>query len=324
MNATKHRRSSRPPVAPILTLGDHAYAMIREQYHRVIKQEKKVLADHNPEHLHRMRVSTRRLRTALQVFDRAIELPKAAAAKRIGSLARTLGTLRDLDVQMADLQNHYRPAINATEQQALDAVIAHLGKHRRAAFSAVEDALTRSRYRDLKAAYENWLALPRLTPLAAQPIAPLIPDLLSPLLSTLLLHPGWLIQLKDVDADSDVLHDLRKACKHVRYQAEFFLPFHSDAFKDWIEDVKTIQARLGTMHDSQVLLELLAELLPKHTVLPELQAAIAQTQADALADWESVRQRYLDPVFRSHLHHLLLEPLETVGILDNVQAQPLN
>jgi CHAD domain-containing protein len=294
---------------PSLTLGEFAHAVIREQYGAVVKQEKKVIADQDPKPLHEMRVATRRLRTALQVFDGAIAMPKAATAKRVGSLTRILGRLRDLDVQLADLQQRYRPAVAETEQRSLDEVLEQLTKERRVALAAVEDALTRSRYRHLKVDYEVWLDQPRYTPLATQALLPLIPDLLSPLLSTLLLHPGWLVQTDEIDAASDRLHDLRKACKHVRYQAEFFVPFYSEAFQTWIEEIKTIQAKLGTLHDSQILQELLTKYLPKHATLPELQAIVQQTQADALSDWETTRQRYLEPAFRQHLHHMLLEPL---------------
>ena len=310
MKSTKQRTTATPQIDPALTLGEFAHRVIREQYQAVVKQEKKVIADQDPEHLHHMRVGTRRLRTALQVFDRAIVIPKAATARRVGSLSRVLGKLRDLDVQTADLQERYRPQLTETEQRSLDEVIAKLQKERQVAFAAAEEALTRSRYQHLKTDYEHWLSQPRYTPLATQSVLPLIPDLLSPLLSTLLLQPGWIVQRDASDADSEALHELRKACKHVRYQAEFFVPFYSDAFQNWIKDVKTIQAHLGTVHDSQVLQALLAKHLPKHVKLPALQAAVAQTQREALSDWDSVRERYLEPAFRQHLHYLLLEPFE--------------
>jgi CHAD domain-containing protein len=283
--------------------------VIGEQYHAMVEQEKKVIADKHPKHLHNMRVATRRLRTALHVFDLAIVIPKATTAKRIGSLARVLGRLRDLDVQIAELQQRCRPEMPSTEQRSLDDVIDQLQKERRVAFTDVKDALMRSRYQHLKADYEAWIDEPRYTPLATQTLQPLIPDLLSPLLSTLLLHSGWLVQTDESDVESDRLHDLRKACKHVRYQAEFFVPFYGGAFQDWIGDIQAIQAKLGTMHDSQVLQELLAKHLPRHMTLPTLQATVQQTQAEAMSDWETVRQRYLEPAFRQHLHHMLLEPL---------------
>ncbi len=309
MKTPKKRIAATSQIDRSLTLGEFAHTVICEQYGAVVKQEKNVIADQDPKYLHDMRVGTRRLRTALQVFDRAIAMPKAATAKRIGSLAKILGRLRDLDVQMATLQQRYRPTVSEPEQRSLDEVIDKLTKERRVAFAGVEDALTQSRYQHLKVDYEAWLAQPRYASLATQTLLPLIPDLLSPLLATLLLHSGWLVQTDEIDAASDRLHDLRKACKHVRYQAEFFVPFYSEAFQTWIEDIKTIQAKLGTLHDSQVLQALLTSHRPKYATWHDLQATVQQTQADAMSDWESVRQRYLEPAFRQHLHHLLLEPL---------------
>jgi CHAD domain-containing protein len=309
MKTNKKQTAATSSIDPSLTLGEFAHAVIGEQYRAVVKQEKKVIADKDPEPLHQMRVGTRRLRTALQVFDRAIELPKAATAKRLGSLARVLGRLRDLDVQIAALQTQYRSDVAEPKQRSLDDVVAKLQKERRVALANVQDALTRSRYQQLKTAYETWIEQPRYTALASQPLQLFLPDLLSPLLSTLLLHPGWLVQTDASDAASESLHDLRKACKHVRYQAEFFVSFYGEAFQAWIDDVKAIQSKLGTLHDSQVLQALLTKHQPKHAQLPGLQTAIQQTQTEAMSDWEAVRLRYLKPAFRQHLRQLLLEPI---------------
>lgn len=292
-----------------LTLGDYAHTIIGEQYRNLIKEEKKVLADKDPEHLHKMRVSSRRLRTALQVFGMAIRLPKIANANQIGALARTLGSLRDLDVQMADLREHYRPQLPKAERSKLDEVLEALQQQRKQTFATVETALTRSRYQELKAAYENWLEQPEYTDLAQLPLPLVLPDLLSPLLSELLLHPGWLVPAPDSgEAASETLHDLRKAFKHVRYQAEFFAACYPAAFHDWLEEVKTWQANLGTVQDCQVLQDLLKEHLPRSSHLPQLQAAINQTQDTALADWEPTRQKYLSPDFRHQLRQQLLSP----------------
>ena len=309
MKIDKKQTTATSLINPSVTLGEFAHAVIAEQYRAVVKHEKKVIADKDPEPLHQMRVGTRRLRTALQVFDQAIALPKAAAAKQIGSLAKVLGQLRDLDVQIDALQTQYRPDVAETKQRSLDDVIAKLQKERRMASANVKDALTRSRYQQLKTAYETWIEQPRYTALASQPLQLFLPDLLSPLLSTLLLHPGWLVPADASDADSESLHDLRKACKHVRYQAEFFVSFYGEAFQTWINDVKAIQSKLGTVNDSQVLQALLTKHQPKHAQLPELQTAIHQTQTEAMSDWEAIRLRYLEPAFRQHLRQLLLEPI---------------
>jgi CHAD domain-containing protein len=291
-----------------LASGDYAYTTLMEQYHSTIRHEKKVLADKDPEDLHHMRVGTRRWRTALQVFDSVVQLPKQADEKHIGKFAKILGTLRDLDVQIAELQTTYLPKLSGKEQKLLDEVIEALGKKRKDALAEVKDEIARSRYHTLKETYETWFTHPQYTPLARLPLLPLLPDLLSPLLAELLLHPAWLVSAEDAMTESTCLHELRKTCKHVRYQTEFFAPFYGDSFQEWIKEIKLLQEQLGKLQDSQILTELLAEHLPKKATLPTLEAMIHQTRIEALANWDEIRQKYLDPAFRDRLHRMILEP----------------
>lgn len=293
----------------MMTLGEYAHQTIDEQFRQMIKQEKQVLADKDPEHLHQMRVSTRRLYTALQVFDAVIELPKTACARRVRSLTKVLGNLRDLDVQIAILQTDYQPELEQHEQDSIEQVLAVLEHKRRKALAGTQDALGRSRYQDLKLAYTIWLNTPHFTPLAQLPVVTALPDLLSPLLSTLLLHPAWLIATENLSDDTmPILHDLRKACKYVRYQADFFVLFYGDTFKSWVAGMRSLQDSLGKLQDIQVLRELLAETLPKGTELVGLNQAIQQRQQHVLGTWNTVRNQYLERSFRYQMHDMLLNP----------------
>jgi CHAD domain-containing protein len=305
----KSKRSQKTPQT--LTLGDYAHQVIGEQYRQMVKHEKHVLADTDPEHLHQMRVYSRRLYTALQVFGAVIELPKAAHPKRVRSLTKALGKLRDLDVQIAMLQTDYHPRLSQSEQVSLERAIAALQQKRRKSLAGTRDILSQSRYQDLKTAYETWLSAPRVTPLAQVPIMTVLPDLLSPLLSTSLLHPGWLIATEAVTEDTaPTLHDLRKACKHVRYQAEFFVSFYGAQFKAWIAGLKSLQDNLGSLQDLQVLLELLADVLPKDAELSELRQLVQSNQQQILANWNQTRLQQLDPTSRYQLYEMLLQPVE--------------
>lgn len=305
----KGKRSQKTPHT--LTLGDYAHQVIGDQYRQMVKHEKHVLADADPEHLHQMRVHSRRLYTALQVFGAVIELPKAAHLKRVRSLTKALGKLRDLDVQIAMLQTDYCPRLSQPEQEYLERAIAVLQQKRRKVFAGTRDLLSQSRYRDLKTSYETWLSAPRFTPLAQMPIATALPDLLSPLLSTLLLHPGWLLATEDITEDTaPTLHDLRKACKHVRYQAEFFASFYGSQFKTWISGLKDLQDNLGNLQDIQVLLELLADVLPRGTELAELRQLVQANQQQILADWNEIRLQQLDLPSRYQHYEMLLHPVE--------------
>lgn len=293
----------------LLTLGELAYTVIDEQYHRFAKQEKKVLADKKPEHLHDMRVAIRRLRTGLRIFGMAIDLPKKASDKQLRTIARKLGKLRDLDVQIATLKVDYQPRLDKAEQKLLSDGLNVLHQQRRNTFSSVADCFNRSAYQDLKAAYGGWLNHPHYHPQAQFSLDTILPDLLNPILSYLLLHPGWLIPLEQISPDNaPVLHDLRKVFKHARYQAEFFASFYDEEFAAWIEEMKDLQDRLGKVQDGQVLLDLIADKLSHTAKLPNLHTIIYQEQDAALGDWETVRQNYLNPDYRSQLHHLILTP----------------
>jgi CHAD domain-containing protein len=58
----------------------------------------------DPEHVHKMRVALRRLRTALRLFDDAFDDAALTAVRdRVRTLARALGEVRDLDVQLESL-----------------------------------------------------------------------------------------------------------------------------------------------------------------------------------------------------------------------------
>lgn len=292
-----------------ITLGDYAHEVFAKQYRRLVKQEAGVLQDTDPECLHQMRVATRRLRTALQVFGSAVDLPKAAQEKQVQALTKVLGELRDLDVQMAVLQDEYHAQVPPDEQKQLEQAVDRLHKQRNRVFAKVKSTLTQSKYADLKAAYEDWLDHPKYTALAELPLTAVLPDLLSPLLSKLLMHPGWLVAAQDQSSDGgEVLHELRKACKQVRYQAEFFSHLYGAAFQDWVAEIRQLQENLGVLQDTHVLMDILAEQANLEVDLPTLNQAIHKQQLDALADWDRLRAQYTDAKFRYSLHQMILSP----------------
>lgn len=317
--AEKEKRSSKQLNEPTkdLTLAELAHQVIAEQFQRMSKQTKRVLEDNNPEYLHQMRVSTRRLRTAMQIFDRAIVLPKKATDKRIRDLARILGAVRDLDVQIASLREDYLPRFGSAQQKQINQAIKVLKKKRVTVFRKMKAALDDRSYKSLQTAFTTWIEQPQFQPIADQPLLVVLPDVLSPLVSEVLLHSGWTIGQDGISTASETLHDLRKTCKHARYQTEFFKPFYGEPFHNWIEEIKQIQDQLGSFQDTQVLRSLLTEAIGNSIELPELDEQIQQKQAEVLADWDTTRQKYLDQGFRYHLHKMLLN-----ATLDRARVHP--
>jgi CHAD domain-containing protein len=291
------------------TVGDFAVRVIGKQCQHLFSQQEGVLADQDPECLHQMRVRARRLRTALRVFAPVIKLPESAQEIEVRQLARTLGALRDIDVQKITLLQVYRPHLSNPTQEALDDTIATLDKLRLKAFKKVQKTLHQKRYQFFRTTYDLWLMAPKLTPIAPLNLIAVLPDLLSPLLSQLLLHPGWLIPEHPSAPEAlHSLHDLRKLCKYVRYQAEFFERFYPPALQDWISEIKTLQDSLGQVQDTQVLEAFFAEHLHSKPARKELQEKLLDDRTQVLNIWEPIRQRYLDPSYRYSLHQLIIEP----------------
>ncbi|MBW4653008.1 MAG: CHAD domain-containing protein [Kaiparowitsia implicata GSE-PSE-MK54-09C] len=310
----KQRGAASVPASTIqqMNLGEFAHRMIDEQFHHMVEQEAAVVADRDPEYLHQMRVGSRRLYTVLQVFADAIELPKSAKAQRVRKLTKVLGKLRDLDVQIDSLQTDYQPHLTGAEQRHLTEAIAQLQQQRRKALAGSTEVLSKPRYQDLKTAYENWLMHPRVTAIAQMPMQTLLPDLLTPLMARSLLHPGWLLPAAEFSqATAPILHDLRKACKHVRYQAEFFAPFYGAAFKAWMKDLRSLQDSLGNLQDLHVTRSLIKDVLPKGTTMTHFLQLVSDNEQAILSEWDSTRQLYLDAERRYALYHQLLQPNES-------------
>lgn len=295
-----------------VSLGEYAKKVIGLQFQHIVEQEKGVLEDSDPEFLHQMRVGSRRLATALEVFDKAVLLPKPARRKSVTGLAKSLGKLRDLDVQLLTLKEEYIPQLNSGEQHTTNCLFEHLKEKRSHAFLAVKRILADARYLELKSAYTRWLRQPGYTQLGEIDLELILPDLLSPLLSRLLLHPAWLISQDDTSRSGALtLHSLRKTAKSVRYQAEYFADFYESDFKEWISQLKILQDTLGKVQDTFVLRKQLSTHFSnasQEVGFVELENAIQGGYEKALSKWNEIRQQYLEPDFRHHLRCMLIMP----------------
>lgn len=307
-------------------LGDYAYQAVQKHFKKSTKPEAEVLADADPEPLHQMRVGMRRLRTALMVFERAIDLPKAVRESRIKKFAQTLGAVRDIDVMQAKLVERYRPDLDRKEQKQLDKLLDDMKKQRKQAFADVEAMLKGKRYADFKQEFQAWFDAPEFFAIAALPIRSAVSDLLLPLISDLLLHPGWLVgaELEQAESNSSVdekaiatqlkeqsesLHDLRKQIKRVRYQTEFFTEFYGAEFALQVNDFQNIQEVLGQIQDYSILKDFLSDAMHSnwHKDLPILAQRLGHEQTSLWRTWQPIQQRYLNSEFRSRLRSSVLQ-----------------
>ncbi len=317
-----------------ITFSECASRVIHHQFQKIVDQEKAVLKDKKPEPLHQMRVGIRRLSTAVQVFGTAIVLPKTVNYRAIGKVAQALGGTRDLDVLQQDLITRYQPLLQKKEQSKFDKVLKHLKQKRDKHFLHLEKTLHGDRYDQLKQSIQGWLDQPTYTCIGSLSVSQSLPDLLLPLICQLFLHPGWLVgtsihkenvTLLSIENTEDlnqqclqfgnVLHDLRKLTKQVRYQAEFFSDFYEVSYLQRIEEFKTIQDTLGKIQDHLVLRQFLESTLNADLaeVLPSIAQVIQQDQITLWQNWQPIQQRYLSVEFRQELRSLFTKPLELIA-----------
>ncbi|NEO16473.1 MULTISPECIES: CHAD domain-containing protein [Moorena] len=309
------------------TIGEWSYLGIQKHFQKMLSHEAAVLQDRDPEQLHQMRIGMRRLRTAITSFTPALDLPKAASEKQIGKIARILGSLRDLDVLQETLHKGYQPKLPTKERKALKQAYVYLEKKRCKALTQVREALQGKPHQKLKQTLKRWLKKPTYKEIAQMPAAAVLPDLLLPIVSSLLLHPAWLVgidlkdtgsqtpkQLKPAAVESllairgSVIHDLRKQAKRVRYQMNLFTELYSPTYKDYVEDMKQIQGILGDIQDSMVLDEFLNSVFHsdlKHKA-PQLAELLQANRYKSWQQWQTLQQNYLKPETRQAFRQILL------------------
>ena len=102
------------------------------------------------EHVHDMRVATRRLRAALEVFAPCFPRKRhRKALKRVKALADALGERRDLDVEI-ELLGGVAGEIADEDREALAALIEDLGGRRRDANEALASSVAAKRLEKLR------------------------------------------------------------------------------------------------------------------------------------------------------------------------------
>jgi CHAD domain-containing protein len=203
--------------------------------------------DGDAEHVHQLRVGTRRARAALDIFACCLA-PKAyrTGKKTLRVIRRAAGTARDWDVFMADLVQA-APAHNPRQSAGVDFLVGY-------AFAQRET--TQAHLENLGA--DSPFAVDRLLgDLLASIHKPDDPglrcliDLAQPLLSGL-LHELEEAASRDLD-DYGHLHQVRIIGKRLRYAMEVFADCFAPAFREQLYPaVEEMQAVLGRANDSHV------------------------------------------------------------------------
>lgn len=260
-----------PMTAPGLTLADSMAEAGRKtlifHYQRMVRHEPGTRLGKDIEELHDMRVATRRMRAALQVFGPHLDMnglaPFLKGLKRTG---RVLGAVRDLDVFWETVEAYL---LSVPEEQRPDLSPLHRawGAERESARKRMLTYLDGTGYIRFKEEFGTYLqnrdacqppvsmtdgrSLP-------QAVADAVPVAVYERLALVRSYDRWITAPA---VPLELFHQLRIACKGLRYALEYFREILGAPAKQLIKEMKAQQDHLGALQDAVVAISVLQSFL---------------------------------------------------------------
>ena len=246
----------RPDILPSDTMTEAAVKTLSFHLAKMLEHEEGTRLGEDPEELHDMRVSTRRMRMALRVFgdylDPDVLRPVLKGLRRTG---RTLGAVRDLDVFNEKTQV-YLDGLPDERAGDLDGLLEAWKAERDKQRKHLVTYLDGKRYRRFVATTTELLEGP-VEALAPQNIVTPRPQRVAQVLPGVLYKDMAVVwafegQLGGLETPLPRFHALRKACKGLRYTLEFFEGVLGPGARPLIKRVKGLQDHLGDLQDAVV------------------------------------------------------------------------
>lgn len=207
--------------------------------------------------IHRTRVATRRLRSALRVFAPFFDADGGRALdEELRWYAEVLGAVRDGDV----LEQRLHASLAETAPELIlgpvrNRIDAHLDAKRAKDWQHLQEELSQSRYLDLLGEVAVWTDAPPFTTHAARPAAEIVR-----LARRADRKVSRTLTAANSTGDVDLLHRARKSAKRARYAAEAASPTTGERAIREADRYRRLQDLLGEHQDSVVAAQLLQEL----------------------------------------------------------------
>ncbi len=250
-------------ILPDDTLAEAGRKVMRFHFAQMLKNEPGTRLGEDIEALHDMRVATRRLRAAFEVFEPAFERGALKYyLKDLRATGRALGEVRDLDVFM-EKAAHYLESLEADHQHDLDLLLDAWREQRREARSRMLTYLDSPQYEEFKYKFNIFLNTPGAGVRSFSMEKP-APTLVCELVPVLIYTRFSEVRAFDsilAEATIEQLHALRIEFKKLRYTVEYFREVLGRSAQEVIADIKKVQDHLGDLNDAQVATLILREFI---------------------------------------------------------------
>jgi CHAD domain-containing protein len=207
-----------------------------------------------PDAVHQMRVTTRRLRSTLQSFSPVLEW--SGPQHLVGELrwlGRVLGDARDAEV----LEDRLAGALDQVPGEHVIGPVrarvqGHFAPQRAAARTALLAALDSERYSSLLGELDQWVTDPPASAAAARPARAVLPRAVRRTYRRTARRTRQ-AQRADEGTGKDVaLHQARKAAKRARYAGEAVTPVLGRQARRFTKRMKKLQSVLGDYQDTVI------------------------------------------------------------------------
>lgn len=256
-----------PGVLPDDPLAEAGRKVLRYHFVQMLRHEAGTRAGEDIEDLHDMRVATRRMRAAFEVFEDAFTgRAMRTHLKGLRATGRTLGRVRDLDVFM-EKAHHYLDSLPEEQRDGLRPLLHSWEQTREHAREAMVKYLDSHEYQAFKLRFDHFLNTPGA---GARSVHAATPNLVREVTPGLIYTRYATVRAFDTILDGASLeqfHALRIEFKKLRYTVEYFREVLGPQSGEVIEEIKALQDHLGDLNDANVATHLLRDFLAEWDVL---------------------------------------------------------
>lgn len=239
------------PRAP--TAGQVVLAYVADQV-GVIQAFEAAVREDAPDSVHKARVATRRLRSALRTYRDLFDRTESEPLRQdVAWLTAALGGPRDAEV----LREHFRMVLSELEPElvigpAADRLIAALQDDHDKAHAALVRALDSRRYESLLSDLVDFVNTPPFSPLAEEEADALLAELVVGSGKKVMKVAAVADSSEDPAERDEAIHDVRKRAKAARYAAEAAGSVVGAKAKQIAGAWTDVQEALGDYQDSVV------------------------------------------------------------------------
>ncbi|MGB5134757.1 MAG: CHAD domain-containing protein [Prochlorococcaceae cyanobacterium] len=277
--------------------GDHAHGLLAGHCRRLVELHGPALKGREPDALGGAHLTVQQLRTTLQQFEPALELPAAVSPKRLGKTQRRLALTRELDRLQQRLEVVFLPQVPERESRRLKPALRQLRRERELAHQHLAAALNSSGHLQLIAQLQGWLRQPRYTTLGEQPLAAWLPEWNAGS-APLLLHRGWWVAERgsELEALRGLGEEVVAAHLRIANLPRGGLPPWSHGRRGaWLDQLRRANDLLREFHDLELLRRAIDGQLRDgiERAVPQLEWLLEQHQLQCWRQWRELAKAVL-------------------------------